>query len=149
MLVTVDSRRHIQVLILLGMRFTVSPVSTFGTVLWGSYAAFLAVVAVCGLQSDLRLGYPAMVVALFAAAYAANIVGVVAYILGAPSKRFISAWRAVVPISVAVVCASAVLDESQNLTKDTGEFLLILSIFVASLAPGYFANFRVAYGARG
>ncbi len=125
--------------------FLVRPVSNIRKVLWSLYTIFFAVLAVAAIRSDLRLGYPAVLIALFAAASVANLIGLVAFILGSRSAHFRSLWRVVVPISLALVCASAVLDESQNPTKDTGEFLVILSLFIASLAPAYFANFHFAY----
>ena len=119
--------------------------SNIRKVLWSLYTIFFAVLATAAIRDDLRLGYPAVLIVLFAAASVANLIGLVAFILGSRSAHFRSLWRVVVPISLALVCASAVLDESQNPTKDTGEFLVILSLFIASLAPAYFANFHFAY----
>jgi hypothetical protein len=123
----------------------ISPVGKVSKILWSLYTIFFAALAVAATRSDLRLGYPVLRIALFAAASVANLKGLVAYILEVRSAHFRSLWRAVVPISLVLVSASAVLDESQNPTKDAGEFLVILSLFVALLAPAYFANFRFAY----
>ena len=129
-------------------RILVRPVSKISNVLWTLYTIFFALLAVAAIRSDLRLGYPPVLIALFAGTSVANFTGLVAYILGTRSANFRTLWRAVVPISLALVCASAILDESQHRTKDTGEFLVILSLFIASLAPAYFANFRFAYTRR-
>lgn len=118
-------------------------------ILWSLYGGYLAYLVFGTVQSDLRLGYPAVVVALFATAHIANLVGLVAYIRGNASKRFRYLWRGVVPTSLLLVCASAALDNSRSPTDSTHDFLLVLAIFVASLAPAYFANFRVAYAAHG
>ena len=118
-------------------------------VLWSVYGAYLAYLIVGAVESDLRLGYPLVLVLSFAAAYAAVFAGLVVYIVGMRSEGFRNVWRAVVPASLALVCLGAYLDNSRNPLDNTKDFLIVLAVFIASLAPAFFANFQVAYGSRG
>lgn len=127
----------------------VSPVKIACKVVWSVYGAYLAYLIVGGVESDLRLEYPLVLVLSFAAAYAAVFAGLVAYIVGTRSERFKNVWRVVAPASLALVCLGGYLDNSRTPLDNTKDFLIVLTMFIESLAPAFFANFRVAYGSRG
>jgi hypothetical protein len=117
--------------------------------LWLLYSVIFVYLAVAAIRDDIRLAYPAYFTVPAALSYAVATCGISVHALRWPSGSLTLLWRRIFPILIALPLIGVVLDaivpEDYNLRTHGLRWLLLTALVLVLLAPGYYANFRVAY----
>jgi hypothetical protein len=117
--------------------------------LWLLYSLIFVYLAVAAIRDDIRLGYPTYFIVPAALSYAVATFGIGVHALRWPSGTLTLAWRRIFPILIALPLIGIVLDaivpEDYSLRTHGFLWLLTTAVVLVLLAPGYYANFRVAY----
>jgi len=117
--------------------------------LWLLYSLIFVYIAVAAVRDDIRLDYPVYFTVPAALTYAVATCGIDLHALQWPPGPLTLTWRRIFPILIALpligIALDAIVPQDYNLRTHGFRWLLGTAFVLILLAPGYYANFRVAY----